>query len=74
MTHKWFRFVPHHRVRDYLELGWNVATVDLGHHGEYSVLLQWLCACPLIEPRNPHNERYRAVLPFLPRPAPEADV
>ena len=42
-----FRFALHHLVQDYLDTGWHIANVDLDHHGEYSVLLQWLCDCPL---------------------------
>jgi hypothetical protein len=59
---KWFRFVPHHLVRDYLDTGWHIVNVDLAHHGEYAALLQWLCDCPLTEPRNP-DERHPHVLP-----------
>ncbi len=76
---RWFRFVPHHLAPDYLLTGWYDPNVDLAHHGEYSVLLEWLCDCPLpairrVNPEEPPYERHRAVLPFLPRPAPEADV
>lgn len=45
-----FRFVAHERVLDYLMVGWHIATVDLGHHSQYSVLLQWLCPCQMVEP------------------------
>lgn len=47
---KWFAFVPHHRIQDFLDCGWHIANVDLDHHGEYSALLQWLCNCPLPRP------------------------
>lgn len=47
---RWFRMVVHERVADYLALGW-LQVADLGPiHGEWSVLMQWLCNCPLIEP------------------------
>ena len=49
-----FRFAPHHLVQDYLDTGWHLANVDLDHHGEYSVLLQWLCDCPLPASRRPN--------------------
>ena len=45
-----YRFVTHDRVPLYLDLGWCFAA-DLGHHGEYSILMRWLCGCPAAEPR-----------------------
>lgn len=45
-----FRFVAHERVIDYLMCGWHIAGFDLGHHSEYSVLMQWLCSCKMVEP------------------------
>jgi hypothetical protein len=47
-----FRYATHERVLDYLLLGWHIACADLGPpHGQYAVLLEWLCACPRAEPR-----------------------
>jgi len=46
-----FRFVPHERVLDYLKIGWHIASADLGHHARYSVLMQWMCGCRMVEPR-----------------------
>ena len=67
---KWFRFVPHHLVRDYLDTGWHIVNVDLAHHGEYAALLQWLCDCPLVDPATAGqaqernlDERHPHVLP-----------
>jgi hypothetical protein len=42
--------VTHARVLDYLLLGWNIATPDLGHHSSWAVLMNWLCACKPPEP------------------------
>jgi hypothetical protein len=45
------RYVKHHRVIDYLWLGWMVVA-DLGStHGEFSVLMSWPCACRIVEPK-----------------------
>ena len=45
-----YRYVPHHRVHDFLVLGWVVACTDLGHHSYYAVLMEWLCGCKRVEP------------------------
>lgn len=47
-----FRYVRHHDVEDYLRLGWHIAQVDLAHHSHYSVLLVWMCRCPMVEPSH----------------------
>lgn len=47
-----FRLVRHHRVQDYLNVGWHIAQHDLLHHGDWSVLLTWLCDCPVVEPKE----------------------
>jgi hypothetical protein len=50
---KTFRFVVHYRVLDYARLGWIIEdTVEDCHHGEYSILMEWLCDCPVAEPRK----------------------
>ena len=47
-----FRFVVHHRVLDYARLGWIIEdTMEDCHHGRYSILMEWLCDCPLVEPQ-----------------------
>jgi hypothetical protein len=49
ITH--FRYVPHHRVADYLLIGW-MWSADLGHiHGEWCALCAWPCGCKLAEPK-----------------------
>lgn len=47
---KFYRYVLHERVLDYLKCGWHIAQHDLGHHTYYSVLMIWLCNCNRIEP------------------------
>jgi hypothetical protein len=58
----WHRFVLHHDALDYLRLGWcpslcdrslcdRSLALDSTPHGQYSVLLSWLCQCPLVEPK-----------------------
>ena len=49
---KIFRLVRHHDVAKYLQIGWHIAQVDLAHHSDYSVLMQWLCSCKVKEPQN----------------------
>lgn len=49
---RWFRMVLHERIPEYLALGWLVVA-DLGPiHGEWSMMMQWLCDCPMVEPRK----------------------
>lgn len=46
-----FRFVPHRLADDYCRLGWQPTPALAGTtHGEWSVLMQWLCGCDAIEP------------------------
>jgi hypothetical protein len=48
----WHRFVLHHRADDYLRLGWcPSAALEGTPHGQYCVLMSWLCQCPPVEPR-----------------------
>jgi hypothetical protein len=49
---KTFHFAAHDRVLDYLMCGWHIINVDLAHHSEYGVLLEWLCDCPVTSPRK----------------------
>lgn len=42
-----FRYVNHHRVGDYLQCGWHIASVEISPH---SILMQWLCGCECVEP------------------------
>jgi hypothetical protein len=45
------RYVNHHRVLDYARLGWSIAdTLSDIWHGQYSILMIWLCHCPCLEP------------------------
>jgi hypothetical protein len=39
-------------VLDYARLDWIIED-KMGHchHGEYSILMEWLCDCPVVEPR-----------------------
>jgi hypothetical protein len=48
-----FRYVPHHLVDDYQLLGWMMVD-DLGGtpHGQWQVLMEWLCDCPLRESKG----------------------
>jgi hypothetical protein len=57
----WHRFVPHDRTIDYLRLGWCPSpALDDTPHGQYSVLMSWICQCQPVEPRHaPELDRDR---------------
>lgn len=43
---KTFRYILHARVLDHARLGWMIAdTLDGTPHGQYAVLMVWLCGC-----------------------------
>jgi hypothetical protein len=50
VIHPVAKFVPHHPVLEYLRIGWcpTLAHADM-HHGEFSVLLIWMCGCEPVE-------------------------
>jgi hypothetical protein len=47
MKHQYFRYVRHENIADYEGLGWLVVAELHPPHGQYSVLMQWLCDCPV---------------------------
>lgn len=54
-----FRFVPHSRVLDYSRLGWHIAdTLDGTNHGSYAILMQWMCGCRPVEPKDRIEARH----------------
>lgn len=63
---KYLAQVGHHLVPDWLNVGWMVVA-DLGStHGEWSVLMSWVCpSCPVVKPlggnimsiANPSDDR-----------------
>lgn len=47
---KFCAFVGHQNIPQWLKLGWMVIA-DLGPtHGEYSVLMAWICKCACVKP------------------------
>jgi hypothetical protein len=45
-----FRYVPHGKAHTYAMLGWHIAdTLADTPHGQYSILMVWLCQCPCVE-------------------------
>ena len=44
---------------DYARCGWHLAEVDIGYHGQYAVLMTWLCGCPMVEAITPEIARGR---------------
>jgi hypothetical protein len=51
MIHTIARFVRHHDVVDHLRVGWcPSAALEGTHHSEHSVLVVWMCACPVAVP------------------------
>jgi hypothetical protein len=48
-----YRYVEHHRVHDFALCGWHIAdTLNDTPHGQYSILMVWLCDCPCVVPRG----------------------
>ena len=48
-----FRYVTFHNADDYLRLGWVPRFGLRGtHHGHWSILMEWICACECVEPRR----------------------
>lgn len=48
-----FRYVPHHAVLAYARIGWLIAdTLANTPHGQYGVLMRWLCECKPVEPNS----------------------
>jgi len=53
-----FRFVRHHEALDYCRLGWCPRpALDGTPHGQYSVMIEWLCACPAPNMKSPPDKR-----------------
>src|SRR4029077_16496864 len=46
----WHRFVLHHQALDFLRLGWCDRAPLSTERCTVSVLVSWLCSCPLVEP------------------------
>jgi hypothetical protein len=48
MRQQTFHFVRHSEALDWLRLGWLARpTLERTHHGEYSVMMEWLCDCEM---------------------------
>jgi hypothetical protein len=46
-----YRFIRHHAVLDHARLGWLIVdTLDDTPHGQWSVLMAWICTCPEVIP------------------------
>jgi hypothetical protein len=48
------RYVRHRDVLDYARLGWlpDFDALDGTHHGQYSIIMEWRCQCPILEPKK----------------------
>ena len=44
------KYVIHERVEDHLRCGWMGLGQMPGHHGQWAVLMEWPCQCPVVEP------------------------
>lgn len=48
-----FRYVRIPDVEAWLQLGWRpLPALDGTHHGCWSVMLDWICPCPPVEPKR----------------------
>jgi hypothetical protein len=48
-----FRYVKHRDAEAYCRLGWlPTDSLDGSYHGEFSVLMTWLCECKCTEPES----------------------
>lgn len=56
MNERFFRYVLHERIADYLQLGWMLCAPLGPPHDEYAVLMCWLCNCGCVEPKR-YGER-----------------
>ena len=46
-----FRYAPIGLAEDYCRLGWVSSPALEGiYHGEFAVLMEWMCGCPALEP------------------------
>jgi hypothetical protein len=44
------RYVTFDRVKMYLACGWCFGAFLGPSHGQYSIMMDWLCDCPICEP------------------------
>lgn len=48
---KTFHYARHEHIDDWLRLGWYPHDSLAGtHHGQWSVLMEWLCSCHMVRP------------------------
>lgn len=48
-----FRYVPYPKIGAYLDLGWYWdGTLMEGPHIKWAVVMEWLCDCPVREPKR----------------------
>jgi hypothetical protein len=49
---RYYRYVPHLLIDDYLRMGWMLAPIwEAGHMDHYRMTMMWLCKCPVAEPK-----------------------
>ena len=47
------KYVVLHDIEDHLRLGWVVEPeTSYCHHADYSVIMKWICQCPIREPES----------------------
>ena len=57
VTSRIFRYAPVELALDYCRLGWAPSPALEGtYHGEFAVLMEWLCGCPAREPGRSVND------------------
>jgi len=49
---KTYHYASIDRLNDWLALGWLPHLALEGtHHGYWSVLVEWICSCPMVRPK-----------------------
>lgn len=59
-----FRYVRHSDAETYCQLGWSpIDALEGTHHGDYAVLMMWLCECKAAEPRKSDDAQVQQMRP-----------
>lgn len=58
MSEQIFHFVRKTEAEDWLRLGWlPLNCLEGTGHGDWSILMQWLCDCPMVKPKRTEEQQ-----------------